>query len=403
MRGSMRRHNIREKGYVRYDMGLKDWKNQKWFPYTVAACSAVLLYVILTNLGGIGKALGKVCQYFSPVVIGIILAYIINPFVVRLQRGLFHKNKKLKRSLSVILALVVVILLMVLILATLIPQLINSITTFISNFDDYVAQLEKWLKGLNVGFLKMHIDLSGILESNLNSLNDLETQLPNYLDEIVTTFSVIGASVANWVMGLILAIYFLFDMERLLWGVKTLIILLSSPEKYKRLFSFLNSCNEIMEKYIIGELVEALLVGGVNFIFMLIFRMPYAILVSVVVGITNMIPTFGPIFGAAIGGLILLLADPWKALVFLIFTVILQILDGYVLKPKMYGDALGVSSVMILVFIIVGGKMFGVIGILVAIPLAAIISIVYNKFQTILLEKKAIRHGINDEEQEKKD
>ncbi|MBE5861551.1 MAG: AI-2E family transporter [Lachnospiraceae bacterium] len=153
-----------------------------------------------------------------------------------------------------------------------------------------------------------------------------------------------------------------------------------------------------MEKYIIAELVEALVVGSANFIFMLIFGMPYAVLVSVVVGITNMIPTFGPIFGAAIGGLILLLADPWKAVAFLIFTAILQTLDGYVLKPKMYGDALGVSPVMILVFIIVGGKMFGVIGILIAIPLAAILSIVISKFQAVLLERKAIRLGIDDEE-----
>ena len=381
-------------------MGFKDWKNQKWFPYTVAACSAVLLFVVLTNLGGIFRTIGRVCRFFSPVVIGVVLAYIVEPFVVRLQKGLFRKikNKKLNRALSVILSLVAVIMLLVLILATLIPQLVNSITTFISNFDGYVTQLEKWLENLNGGFLKVHIDLSGLLESNLNSLSNLESQLPNYWDGIVTTFSAIGESLVNWVMGAILAVYFLFDKDRLLWGVKTLVVLMSSPAKYKKFFSFLESCNDIMEKYIIGELVEAMLVGSVNFIFMLIFGMPYAILVSVVVGITNMIPTFGPIFGAAVGGLILLLADPWKALAFLIFTVILQTLDGYVLKPKMYGDALGVSSVMILIFIIVGGKMFGVVGILIAIPLAAIISIIYNKFQTILLEKKAIKLGIDDEE-----
>jgi len=381
-------------------MGFKDWKNQKWFPYTVAACSAVVLFVVLTNLGGIFRTIGKVGQFFSPVVIGVVLAYIVEPFVVRLQRGLFRKikNKKLNRALSVLLSLVVVIMLLVLILATLIPQLVNSITTFISNFEGYVTQLEKWLENLSGGFSKINIDLSGLLESNLNSLSNLESQLPNYLDGIVTTFSAIGESVVNWVMGAILAVYFLFDMDRLIWGVKTLVILMSSPAKYKKLFSFLGSCNDIMETYIIAELVEALLVGCVNFIFMVIFGMPYAILVSVVVGITNMIPTFGPIFGAAVGGLILLLADPWKAVAFLIFTVILQTLDGYVLKPKMYGDALGVSSVMILIFIIVGGKMFGVVGILVAIPLAAIISIVYNKFQTILLEKKAIKLGIDKEE-----
>lgn len=382
-------------------MGFKDWKNQKWFPYTVAACSAVLLFVILTNLSGICGALGKVFQFFSPVVIGGVLAYIVEPFVVRLQAGLFRKikNKKLNRSLSVTLALVIVILLLVLILATLIPQLVGSVTMFINNLDTYVDQLQAWLEKLNGGFLKKRVNLSGFIESNLSSLTNLESKLPEYLEGIMTTFSAIGESVVNWVMGAILAVYFLYDKDGILWGAKTLIVLISRPEKYKKIFAFLKSCNDIMEKYIIGELVEAALVGCVNFIFMIIMGMPYAVLVSVVVGITNMIPTFGPIFGAGVGALVLLLADPWKTLIFLIFTVILQALDGYVLKPKMYGDALGVSSVMILIFIIVGGKMFGVLGILIAIPLAAIISIVYNKFQSILLEKKAIKFGIDAKEQ----
>ena len=381
-------------------MGFGDWKNQKWFPYTVASCSGVLLYVILMNLSTIGGTLGRVLQYFSPVVIGCVLAYIMEPFVIRLQKGLFRKikKKKLNRLASVVFALTIAIVLLTLILVSLIPQLIGSITMFLSNFDTYLEQLQKWLESFNGGFLKKYVDLSGFFESNLNSLIHLESKLPEYLEKILGAFSAIGEGLVNWVMGAILAVYFLFDKDRICWGWKTLVILITSPAKYKRFFSFLKSCNDIMEKYIIAELVEALVVGSANFIFMLIFGMPYAVLVSVVVGITNMIPTFGPIFGAAVGGLILLLADPWKAVAFLIFTAILQTLDGYVLKPKMYGDALGVSPVMILVFIIVGGKMFGVIGILIAIPLAAILSIVISKFQAVLLERKAIRLGIDDED-----
>lgn len=380
-------------------MGFKDWKNQKWFPYTIASCSAVLLFVILTNLGSLGRTLGNIYHMFSPVVIGGVLAYIVEPFVSRLQKGLFRKikNQKLNRTLSVTMTLVIITLLLVLILATLIPQLVESITMFFSNFDSYVDQLQAWLENLNVGILK-HIDLSDFIAVNLSTLTNLESQLPEYMDAIMAAFSAIGESLVNWVMGVILAVYFLYDRDRILWGLKTLIILVSRQGRYKKLFSFLTSCDEIMEKYIIGELIEAVLVSFVNFIFMIIMGMPYAVLVSVVVGITNMVPTFGPIFGAAAGALILLLADPWKTVIFLIFTVILQTVDGYVLKPKMYGDALGVSSVMILVFIIVGGKMFGVLGILVAIPLAAIISIIYNKFQTILLEKKTIKLGIDKEE-----
>ncbi len=381
-------------------MDFNEWKNKKWFPYTVATCSAVLLYAVLMNLGGIGKVLGQVFRFFSPVVIGIALAYIVEPLVTYLQNRVFRKvkSKKMNRSLSVILALVIEIFFLVLILSSLIPQLINSLTTFVANYNTYSAQLQAWLENLSDRFLMMHIDLSRTFESNVNLLNQLDSQLPDLLNRIIAASSEVGEHVVNWAIGAILAVYFLFDKERILWGAKALIILISEPVKYKRAFRFLKSCNDIMVKYIIAELVEALVVGCVNLIFMLIMGMPYAVLVSVVVGITNMIPTVGPIFGALAGGLILLLADPWKALWFFIFTAILQFLDGYILKPKMYGETLGVSSVMILISITIGGKMFGMLGILLAIPFAAIISIVYNKFLTILLEKKALKLGIDEDD-----
>ena len=381
-------------------MKYKDWKNKKWFPYTVATCSAVLLFVFLMNLSGIGRVLGKVYSFFSPVVIGIVLAYIIEPLVTYLQKSVFSKikKKKLNRSLSVILALVIEIFLLALILSFLIPQLFNSLTTFIGNYNVYAAKLQTMLDNLGSRFLKTHLDLSDLFKSNLDLLNHLQNQLPNYVDKIIVASSEVGGRVMNWLMGAILAVYFLFDKERMLWGVKTLIVLLSEPAKYRKAFTFLKSCNEIMVKYIICELVEALVIGCVNFVFMLIMRMPYAVLVSVVVGVTNMIPTFGPVFGAAVGGLILLLVNPWKALGFLIFTVVLQFLDGYVLKPKMYGETLGVSSVMILISIIIGGRMFGVAGIVLAIPFAAIVSIIYNKLLTSLLEQKALKLGIDKDE-----
>ena len=381
-------------------MKYKDWKNKKWFPYTVATCSAVLLFVFLMNLSGIGRVLGKVYSFFSPVVIGIVLAYIIEPLVTYLQKSVFSKikKKKLNRSLSVILALVIEIFLLALILSFLIPQLFNSLTTFIGNYNVYAAKLQTMLDNLGSRVLKTHLDLSDLFKSNLDLLNHLQNQLPNYVDKIIVASSEVGGRVMNWLMGAILAVYFLFDKERMLWGVKTLIVLLSEPAKYRKAFTFLKSCNEIMVKYIICELVEALVIGCVNFVFMLIMRMPYAVLVSVVVGVTNMIPTFGPVFGAAVGGLILLLVNPWKALGFLIFTVVLQFLDGYVLKPKMYGETLGVSSVMILISIIIGGRMFGVAGIVLAIPFAAIVSIIYNKLLTSLLEQKALKLGIDKDE-----
>ena len=374
------------------------WKNKKWFPYTVATCSAVLLFVILMNLGSIGLAVKKLCSYFSPVVIGIVVAYVIEPLVMYIQKKVFFriKNKKLNRTLSVILVLIFILLLSVLILSALIPQLFNSLITFAGNLDTYSAKLETLLENMSGRFGALHLDLSGILKSNINMLNDLEDSLPVYLDSIIAATTAVGGHMMNWGMGIILAVYFLFDKERIIWEARALVILLSKTQKYRSVFTFLKSCNDIMVKYIICELVEGALVGVVNFIFMLIMGMPYAVLISVVVGVTNMVPTFGPIIGAAVGGLILLLVSPWKALAFLIFTIVLQLLDGYVLKPKMYGETLGVSSIMILIFIIVGGKMFGMVGILLAIPFAAIICIIYAKLQDSLVDRMESRLGSDE-------
>ena len=151
-----------------------------------------------------------------------------------------------------------------------------------------------------------------------------------------------------------------------------------SPRAYVETVGFLKTCNGILISYIIGDLFDALLVGAANFVFMTVTGMNYKILISVIVGITNLAPTFGPIAGAIVGGLILLFANPWHAVLFLIFTIILQTIDGYVLKPKLFGNTLGISSLWILIVLIVSGRMFGIIGILIAIPLAAILDFIYK-------------------------
>ena len=152
-----------------------------------------------------------------------------------------------------------------------------------------------------------------------------------------------------------------------------------------------------MTRYVACDVVDGIIVGIVNGIFMAIMQMPYAVLISVVVGVTNLAPTFGPLVGAVIGGFILLLVNPLYALIFIIFTLVLQTVDGYILKPKLFGESLGVSSVMILVFIIVGGRMFGILGVLLSIPLAAIMDFVYHDYVLSRLEKK---RGISDGDDE---
>ena len=379
-------------------MRFKGWKDQNWFPYTVAACSAVTLFVVLMNLREIGGMIGTFLGFFSPVVIGIIVAYIIDPLVMFVQRKLFRKmkNDTLARTLAVTFSLLIVVVLLVLILSSLIPQLVNSLAAFIGNFDEYSKHLENALDNLNSGFSFLHLDLSGLLTSSTNILNNITEKLPTYLNKIANASTTVGGHLMNWVMGIILAVYFLLEKKRLLGGIQHLLKLVLSTKKYATVSNFWKRCNAIMIKYIVCELLECLVIGSLNFIFMLSMKMPYAVLVSVVVALTNMVPTFGPVIGTVVGGLILLLADPWTTLAFLIFTLVLQTIDGYILKPKMYGETLGVPSILILVSIIVGGKMFGMVGILLAIPLAAIISFVYEE---ALIPRLQTRRDKKDKEQ----
>ena len=197
-------------------------------------------------------------------------------------------------------------------------------------------------------------------------------------------------------LGLILSIYLLLAKESVITGIKRFIKALFAKKNYDGVITFFSRCDAILARYIVYSLIDGLIIGVVNAIFMAIVGMQYVGLVSVVVAVTNLIPTFGPIIGAVIGGFVLLLVNPLHALAFLIFTLILQICDGYILKPKLFGDSLGISSLLILAAVIVGGNMFGVVGILLAIPFAAILDFVYKDYVLMTLE---IRRQKKDKEE----
>ena len=170
--------------------------------------------------------------------------------------------------------------------------------------------------------------------------------------------------------------------------MKRLLKALLSQKHYKSASTFLSHCNGILNRYVIFDLIDGLIVGTVNAIFMAILGMQYSGLVSVVVGVTNLVPTFGPLVGAIIGGFILLMVKPVHALFFVIFTINLQTIDGYVIKPKLFGGTLGVSGLWILIVIIAGGRIYGIVGILLAIPIAAILDYIYREMLLPALERK---------------
>lgn len=365
--------------------------------YTLAAlaggilCAVLVCYLILANLGSFAGLFSTIAKVLSPIIIGLVLAYIIDPVAKFFENKVFVKMKKekLRRTISSIIALVLVFSLLTVFIGMLIPSLVSSISMLIANADAYYATIESVVEKINgIGF-GIHIDLSAIENSVRNWLGDLVNSLSKDLSSVLTTTKDIGASVITIVIGIILAIYILFSKEYMVSGLRRLRKAIYTPKKYENSTKFWKRCDDIFTQYIGCNVIDALIIGISNAIFMLILGMPYVPLVSFVVGVCNLIPTFGPIIGAVIGALVLVLVKPSFALWFLIFTIGIQILDAYVIKPRLFSSSFGMAPVWTLISITVGGNLFGIVGVLLAIPVAAILSFIYDERFIPWLQRKS--------------
>lgn len=370
-----------------------NWKDidKKWKVYALAGCVCVLFYLCLTHLDVFWNIIAGLFNVLKPVILGFIMAYIINPVCVWCYDKIFKNVNKesLRWTLAVIVALIFVLLLITVLIALLIPQIIQNILSLANNYSVYVGQLRDFLVSI-----KDKIGDADIINNIIRSLSDggLIAQLGSLLGDnaqsIIEKTTGIGTQAVNWGIGAIFAIYFLLAKKSILDEFAKAFSLILSPLKYEKATILLGKFNAIFSKYIVCELVDSAIVGVANYIFMIICGMPDAIFISFIVAITNLAPTFGPLVGAVIGAFILLLLKPAAIIPFLIFTVVLQTLDGYVIKPKLFGGALNVPGVLILIAIIVFGKLMGVTGMLLAIPFAAIIVYLYTEVFIPWLELK---------------
>lgn len=382
---------------------LKELLEKKWFAYTFAACIAVVLYVTLTHFSGIGDFFSAFKDVVSPVFCGMVMAYLMNPVCKFFEKSILRKIKKdrIRHIIAVILTVALVVLLVALLFIALIPSLVQSVSVLISNIPVYLTNLESNLDKLSENLSKFGINVNDIERSVEKSFTDFISGIPENMGTVFSTSVSVGSSLFNLVIGFILAVYFIADKENFKSSIRRIRHALLTDKKYASHTAFWKKCHEILIRYIGFDVLDGVIVGVINAIFMVIAGMPYVPLISVMVGVTNLVPTFGPMIGAAIGAFILVLADPMMALIFLIFTLVLQLVDGYVLKPKLFGGSLGVPAAWVLISIVVGGKLFGVAGIILAIPFAAIVVFTYEElFMPLLLEHKAKKEKIEAVEEE---
>ncbi len=374
-----------------------------WVPYTIAICSGVVLYSVINNLPAIGTSFRWLLGVFKPILIGLVIAYLINPLVKLTDKGLSPavKNDRVRNWIAITIAYAIVILFLAVLLYSLLPQLFDSVMQFVNNINAYAATVNKLLIGLQESAKDKGIDVNQVVDMGSGLVTDAVTWLSNNAGTMLGRSVTFGSEAVSLLISFILAIYFLLSKKMLLGGIDRLMGLTIRPERCMLIKKFLARCNVIVSRFIIDDLLDAFIVGIANFIFMTVLNMPYSALISVVVAVTNLAPTFGPFVGAFIGGFILLLASPGDVIAFEIFTLILQLCDGYVIKPKLFGDTLGVPGVWMVSGIILGGEIFGVLGILAAVPVVGIITFVYRDYIALLEYRRRSDSEALAEEKEK--
>lgn len=365
-------------------------RERNWRSNATAACIAVAFYVLLTHLDAVAGALALFVGYFKTVILGCVVAYLMNPLGKWYQKRLFRgiRAEKLRWTISVGLSVLTVFLVLALLLGTLIPQLVGSVRTLADNFDDYVASLGTALNNSGLPLSGTILDperWSGLSENIMDTISAFVSENASH---ILNATASAGKGIFTWVIALILSVYLLASKSSAKAGAARLLRAVLRPKRAEKVTEFFRRCDNILAHYIVDSLLESLIVGALNAVFMLAFGMQYVGLISVVVGVTNLIPTLGPVIGGVVGAFVLLLVNPLHALVFILFTFVLQFFDGYVVKPKLFGDSLGVSGLLILIAGIVFGNMFGVTGVLLAIPAAAILNFIYHDYLLPAVENR---------------
>lgn len=374
-------------------MKFKKLSQKQWYNGAVIACIGVAFYVLLTNFSTVMSAVRGFLGNFKVIFLGIVFAYMLNPLANLFSNKLLKKMKVGPRrwSLSVVLAVVTALLVLLFLIGALIPQLVTSVAAFSENIDDYAASAIRMLEG---SFLERFLNADRLTTLSQNALSSIISFVRENAGRILSSAANSGRNVISAVISLILAIYLLMDKKRVLRGWWRLVRAFFSQNATMGIMDFSLRCDAILISFLVQSLLDSLIIGVVNAIFMLICRMQYIGLVSVVVAVTNLIPNFGPIIGAVVGGFVLFLVNPLHALMFVAFCMVLQFADGYILKPKLFSNSLGVSGLLILVASIVLGNMFGIVGMVLSIPAAAILSFIYNDY---LLPRQEQRRTRNDE------
>ncbi len=361
--------------------------------YTISGIIIAAVCFAFFHWSEILSFLGMIWKALAPFVWGGCIAFILSPLCRMCEnRWLAGLNisPKLKRIISVGVSLIVFVLVITLFFVILIPQLSSSFETLMASMDSYIGTVQKWLKHFSQNqqlddiLLKLYENLRENMMGWLSSTSSIVSKLLSYSVTFVR-------GIVNFLVGIIIAIYLLVDKERWKRQVKKIIYSMMSVENAENVFHVMRLTSEMLDSFIFGKALDSLIIGIAAAICCGLMQIPYTPLIAFIVGLTNMIPVFGPFIGAVPCAFILLIISPAKALEFVIFVLILQQIDGNILGPYILGDSMGLPPVWIMFAIIIGGALWGILGMFLGVPIFSVIYVLASDFIERKLKERRIK------------
>lgn len=378
--------------------------NSRYFTIVIYGLMFVLGTILLVRIVGsfnnTVKLLGQALQVIAPFLVGAFIAFILYPLVRFFYRNLFKntlhmKSDKLSKWLSILVTYVIAIGVIAILMVFILPQLYTSIT-------DIVDRLPVWYNNLTTmvdNFENRHADLGfidyNLINEHLTSLypkiiSYLTDTLANLLPYVVNTSMAIVKGVVNLIISIMVSVYMISDHKNIFYQFKKLLYAVFLKQAADTARAICRESTNIFLKFMYGKAIDSVIIGIICFVCMNIFKFPYTVLISVIVGITNMIPYFGPYIGGVLGGIIIVIVNPVQVIFFAVMILVIQQFDGLFLGPKILGDSTGLKPLWVIFAIVVGGAMFGVLGMFLGVPTMAVICYILNIVVEHFLKKRNI-------------
>lgn len=385
--------------------------NKKYTTIAVYAflviAAAITFFFVISEHSVVGRMAGTFFGLMTPFIYGAALAYVLNPVLNWLEKKVFPKvfgdrvSKRSRRGLGVLLTFLFGCAVVALFLAVLIPQIVESIDNLAQSIYAFLPQAQNFLNDLiaQYGTNEMLVDVLSMLGVDISdpsmALQRLATRSYTFLTQVLPNLfggvMRFTSGLLDVVVGIIIAIYLLLSKEIFYAQVKKLLFAFFPRRVAQATLNLTHDSNAIFCGFISGKILDSAIIGVLCFIGCSVLQMPYTVLVSFIVGVTNVIPYFGPFIGAIPSIFIIMIADPLKSLVFAVFVLILQQLDGNIIGPKILGDSTGLSAFWVIFAVTFFGGLFGFVGMLIGVPTFAVIYALVRNFAEFKLGKKGLK------------